>query len=181
MTRSSIASSSLIITLCAVYAGVALGHGILKMILNVYRGWVAQHVTRDLRKRVRALEVTVDPNPVAAERGIEISMIIAEAEPIGLFVAEALSEPLLQGGILVTVLAYMVHIDPWMTLIAAAIFIPAIRLRAADAGRDQPPHQLGHHHPPRPQREPDGSHDLAIRGRRQPAGGRIPGSIGCSP
>jgi hypothetical protein len=26
------------------------------MILNVYRGWVAQHVTRDLRKRVRALE-----------------------------------------------------------------------------------------------------------------------------
>ena len=114
----------LIITLCAVYAGVALGHGILKMILNVYRGWVAQHVTRDLRKRVRALEVKVNPNPVAEERGIEISMIIAEAEPIGLFVAEALSEPLLQGGILVTVLAYMVHIDPWMTLIAAAIFIP---------------------------------------------------------
>ena len=92
--------------------------------MNVYRGWVAQHVTRDLRKRVRALEAGAEPNPVAQERGVEISMIIAEAEPIGLFVAEALSEPLLQGGILVTVLAYMVHIDLWMTLIAAAIFVP---------------------------------------------------------
>src|SRR5215469_14642989 len=58
------------------------------------------------------------------ERGIEISMIIAEAEPIGMFVAGALSEPLLQIGILATVLAYMVHVDLWMTLIAAAIFVP---------------------------------------------------------
>ena len=114
----------LIITLCTVYAGVALGHGALKLVLNVYRGWVAQHVTRDLRKQVRALESGTTPNAVAQERGIEISMIIAEAEPIGLFVAEALSEPLLQGGILVTVLAYMIHVDLWMTLIAAAIFIP---------------------------------------------------------
>jgi len=114
----------LIITLCAVYAGVALVHGLLKMVLNIYRGWVAQHVTRDLRKRVRELEVGSEPNPKAEERGIEISMIITEAEPIGLFVAGALSEPLLEGGILATVLAYMVHIDLWMTVIAAAIFLP---------------------------------------------------------
>ena len=41
----------LIIVLCAVYAGVALVHGLLKLVLNVYRGWVAEYVTRDLRKR----------------------------------------------------------------------------------------------------------------------------------
>ena len=114
----------LIIVLCAVYAGVALVHGLLKLVLNVYRGWVAEYVTRDLRKRVRELEVGSEPNPISEERGIEISMIVSEAEPIGLFIAGALSEPLLQGGILATVLAYMVHIDPWMTLIAAAIFVP---------------------------------------------------------
>jgi ABC-type bacteriocin/lantibiotic exporter with double-glycine peptidase domain len=114
----------LIIVLCAVYAGVALVHGLLKLVLNVYRGWVAEYVTRDLRKRVRELEVGSEPNPMSEERGIEISMIVSEAEPIGLFIAGALSEPLLQGGILATVLAYMVHIDPWMTLIAAAIFVP---------------------------------------------------------
>src|SRR6516162_2246419 len=115
---------NLIIMLCAVYAGVALVHGLLKLTLNVYRGWVAEYVTRDLRKRVRELEAGSEANPISEERGIEISMIVAESEPIGLFVAGALSEPLLQGGILATVLAYMVHIDPWMTLIAAAIFVP---------------------------------------------------------
>jgi ABC-type multidrug transport system fused ATPase/permease subunit len=47
----------LIIVLCAVYAGVALVHGLLKLTLNVYRGWVAEYVTRDLRKRVCELQV----------------------------------------------------------------------------------------------------------------------------
>src|SRR5262249_23632795 len=82
-------------------------------------------ITRDLRRRVRALESGATASDLPPEeRGIEISMIIAEAEPIGLFVAGALSEPLLQIGILATVLAYMVHVDFWMTAIAAAIFVP---------------------------------------------------------
>jgi ABC-type bacteriocin/lantibiotic exporter with double-glycine peptidase domain len=51
---------------------------------------------------------------------------VAEAEPIGMFVAEAISEPLLQGGILASVLAYMVHIDLIMTLLAAALFLPQL-------------------------------------------------------
>ena len=114
----------LIVTLCAIYAGVVLAHGAIKLGLNLYRGWIAQRATRDLRKRVRALEVGVESTSKANDRGIEISMIIAEAEPIGLFVAEAVSEPLLQAGILASVLAYMIHIDRVMTLIAAIIFVP---------------------------------------------------------
>jgi ABC-type bacteriocin/lantibiotic exporter with double-glycine peptidase domain len=117
---------SLIITLCAVYAGVTLVHGLTKLVLNVYRAWVAQRATQELRKRVRALEVGTESNPETEDRGVEISMIVAEAEPIGMFVAEALSEPLLQGGILVSVLAYMFHIDPLMTFIAIAIFLPQL-------------------------------------------------------
>jgi ABC-type multidrug transport system fused ATPase/permease subunit len=123
-----------IVVLCAVYAGVTLVHGGIKLGLNIYRGWVAQRATRDLRRRVRALENDVfpdaggfgseGPSSETEERGIEISMIVAEAEPVGLFVAGALSEPLLQAGILATVFAYMVHVDVIMALIAAAIFVP---------------------------------------------------------
>jgi ABC-type bacteriocin/lantibiotic exporter with double-glycine peptidase domain len=51
-------------------------------------------------------------------------MIVAEVEPIGGFVGESVSEPLLQGGILASVLAYLIHIDPWMALGAFALFIP---------------------------------------------------------
>ena len=34
-------------------------------------------------------------------------MILAEAEPIGGFAGDSVSEPLLQGGVLLTVFAYM--------------------------------------------------------------------------
>jgi ABC-type multidrug transport system fused ATPase/permease subunit len=114
-----------IVTLCVVYAAVSLVHGGLKLGLNLYRAWIAQRATRDLRKRVRALAVAgTGPEPEAQERGIEIEMIVNESDPIGSFVAEAVSEPLLQGGILASVLAYMVHVDPVMTLLTAAIFVP---------------------------------------------------------
>jgi ABC-type bacteriocin/lantibiotic exporter with double-glycine peptidase domain len=112
-----------VVGLCAIYAGVALSHGAIKLGLNIYRGWVGQRAVRDLRESVRTLESAWVPSTNTEERGVEISMIIAEAEPVGLFVASALSEPLLQGGILASVFAYMVHIDPLMALIAAAIFV----------------------------------------------------------
>jgi ABC-type multidrug transport system fused ATPase/permease subunit len=113
---------SLIITLCAIYVGVVLGHGLIKMGLNIYRGWVGQRAVRNLRTRVRKLERGAAAVADSGERGIEISMIVAEAESVGLFVSSALSEPLLQGGILVSVFAYMVHIDWVMALIALGIF-----------------------------------------------------------
>ena len=113
---------SLILTLGAVYVGVVLGHGLIKMCLNIYRGWVGQRAVRNLRTRVRELEHGTAAVSDSGERGLEISMIVAEAESVGLFVASALSEPLLQGGILVSVFAYMVHIDWVMALIALGIF-----------------------------------------------------------
>src|SRR5271154_5681240 len=93
---------STILTLCAVYAGVALSHGAIKLSLNIYRGWVGQRAVRDLRERIRALESGLRPSFETGARGKEISMIVAEAEPVGLFVASALAEPLLQAGVLAT-------------------------------------------------------------------------------
>src|SRR5579859_6064158 len=113
----------MIVTLCAVYAGVALSHGAIKLGLNIYRGWVGQRAVRDLRERIRALESGLRLSAETGERGKEISMIVAEAEPVGLFVASAVAEPLLEAGILVTVFAYMVHIDTIMALIAAGLFL----------------------------------------------------------
>ena len=53
-------------------------------------------------------------------------MIVAEVEPLGGLVAEGISEPLLQTGILLSVLAYITHLDPWMALAAFAIFLPRL-------------------------------------------------------
>jgi ABC-type bacteriocin/lantibiotic exporter with double-glycine peptidase domain len=53
-------------------------------------------------------------------------MIVAEVESIGGFVGGSVSEPLLQGGILLSVLAYMIHVDLWMAGAAFALFVPQL-------------------------------------------------------
>jgi ABC-type multidrug transport system fused ATPase/permease subunit len=114
-----------VIMLCAAYAGVILVQGSTKLVLNVYRGWVGERATRDLRRRVHAvIEAPATSSPAAEAQGIAVSMIVAEVDPIGGFVGASISEPLLQGGILLSVLAYLVHLDPWMALGAFGLFVP---------------------------------------------------------
>jgi ABC-type multidrug transport system fused ATPase/permease subunit len=114
-----------VVGLCAVYAAVVLVQGGSKLGLNIYRGWVGERAKRDLRRRVHAVvEAPVATSPAAEAQGIAISMIVAEVEPIGGFVGESVSEPLLQAGIIASVLSYLVHIDPWMALAAFGLFIP---------------------------------------------------------
>ena len=114
-----------VIALCVVYAGVVLVQGGTKLVLNVYRGWVGERAVRDLRRRIHGvIEAPPTSSPAAEAQGIAISMIVAEVDPIGGFVGESVSEPLLQGGIMLSVLAYLVHLDPWMAFAAFALFVP---------------------------------------------------------
>ncbi len=53
-------------------------------------------------------------------------MIVAEVEPIGGFVGGSISEPLLQGGVLLSTVAYMIHVEPWMALTALLLFTPQL-------------------------------------------------------
>jgi ABC-type multidrug transport system fused ATPase/permease subunit len=116
-----------VILLCAAYAVTVLMQGGTKLCLNVYRSWVGERATRDLRRRVSRLinsNSTVSSTPEAG--GVQASMIIAEVEPIGGFVGGTFSEPLLQGGVLCSVLAYMIHLDFWMAGTAFVLFGPQL-------------------------------------------------------
>jgi ABC-type multidrug transport system fused ATPase/permease subunit len=120
-------SFSLVIVLCAVYAGTVLVQGGTKLVVNVYRAWVAERATRDLRRRVHALVSSTSAASSTPEaEGIQDSMIVSEVEPIGGFVGESIAEPLLQVGILCSVLAYMIHLDLWMAGAAVALFVPQL-------------------------------------------------------
>jgi ABC-type multidrug transport system fused ATPase/permease subunit len=119
----------LIVTLCAAYATAVLAQGATKLGLNIYRSWVGENATRDLRRRVLAylrIARVIVPGPEAS--GVGAAMIVAEVEPIGGFVGSSISEPLLQAGILLSVLAYIVHLDRWMAAAALAIFVPQLVL-----------------------------------------------------
>jgi ABC-type bacteriocin/lantibiotic exporter with double-glycine peptidase domain len=117
----------LVAVLCAVYAGTVLVQGGTKLVLNVYRGWVGERATRDLRRRVHVLVSSHSAASSTPEaEGVQASMIVAEVESIGGFVGGSVSEPLLQGGILCSVLAYMIHVDLWMAGTALALFVPQL-------------------------------------------------------
>ncbi|MBV8651064.1 MAG: ABC transporter ATP-binding protein [Alphaproteobacteria bacterium] len=118
-----------VIVLCLAYAGVVLFHGSTKLALNVYRGWIGERAGRDLRQRVSGLLNSVEGSPHVMETsGIGVSMVVSEVEPIGGFIGESLSEPLLQGGILLSVIAYMIHLETWMAAAALAFFLPQLVL-----------------------------------------------------
>lgn len=114
-----------IVFLAAAYFGLGLVEGLLKLGMNVYRGWVSESAVRWLRTSIASLSRIISTEqPSTKATGIEISMTLSEAEPIGNFVGSSVSEPLLQGGILVSVFVYMVYLQPLMALVAFGVFFP---------------------------------------------------------
>jgi hypothetical protein len=59
-----------------------------------------------------------------SEIGTHAAMVVSEAEPIGGFVGMAVSEPLLQVGILVSVIGYMTYLEPWALVLSAGFLLP---------------------------------------------------------
>ena len=107
--------------LAAAYAGVALVEQGLKLALNLYRAWVSEDAVRSLRKELEDVEDNKSGEDAA---GTHTAMAVAEAEPIGGFVGMAISEPLLQAGILISVVGYMAFIEPWTLVLSAGVLVP---------------------------------------------------------
>jgi ABC-type multidrug transport system fused ATPase/permease subunit len=116
-----------ILALALAYAGFALLEGAIKLGLNVYRGWVSERAVLQLRRRIGALTAAAaNAEDRAMAEGVEISMMLAESEPIGGFVGVSLSEPLLQGGILLSVFGYLAWLEPWMAVLSLLVFSPQL-------------------------------------------------------
>ena len=116
-----------IVRLAALYVGLAVAEGSTKLGLNMYRNWVGESAVRWLRlsifERARAADESF---PATAMEGTQLSIVIAEAEPIGGFVGDSISEPLLQFGILGAVTAYLIYLQPFMAIVVAIVFAPQI-------------------------------------------------------
>jgi ABC-type bacteriocin/lantibiotic exporter with double-glycine peptidase domain len=113
---------SAIVLLCAAYAVAVMTQGSVKLALNIYRAWVGERAKRNLR---RCVCVAAEGGSQTADaQGTAVSLMVAEVDPIGNFIGSAVSEPLLQAGILATVVAYIIHLDAWMGVAALALFIP---------------------------------------------------------
>lgn len=113
--------------LAIAYLAVALTEGGIKLVMNIYRAWLSENAVRHLR-RVLSRQIEHDARALhtADAEGLEISMILSEAEPVGGFVGLSVSEPILQGGILLSIFGYMVYLQPQMALLCLLVLSPQI-------------------------------------------------------
>ena len=109
-----------ILSLSMVYIGVALAEGGIKLALNIYRGWVSEGAVRHLRR------LTLHAESMQGGKGVELSMVLSEVEPVGGFIGAAVSEPLLQGGILFAIFGYMLYLQPGLALLSFLVFAPQL-------------------------------------------------------
>lgn len=130
--------------LSGVFLALVFVNGGFKYFINVYRGVMAERLLRRLRYLLfdRVLRFPV-PHFRKTSQGEIVSMITAEAEPLGGFFGEAISLPLYQGGILITISAFIFIQDPLMGLAAIAFYplqgylIPKLQKRVNLLGKQR--------------------------------------------
>jgi len=116
---------STILLLAGIYLAVSLTSGLTKLALNVYRNRVGENVVRELRTSIdQRISIDATKQKAAEAEGVEMSLIVAESEPVGQFVGSAASEVTLQGGILLTILGYLIYLQPIMALLVLAVLSP---------------------------------------------------------
>jgi len=113
-----------LIWLCGVYAVTALAQGLGKLAWNVYRNSVGEAASLRLRLDTFAAALRHPQADAANKEGVGVSIILSEADPVGLFVATSVSEPVLHGGVLISVFCYLLYLQPLMAMVALALFVP---------------------------------------------------------
>ncbi len=121
------ASYSSILSLVLLYVALVLSEGLIKLVLNVYRSWIGEAAIRWLRMFVLSVsDQSKTPPQGGMIEGVQLSIVLAEADPVGGFVGTGISEPLLQAGILFAVGGYLIFLQPSMTLVVALVFVPQL-------------------------------------------------------
>ena len=128
--------------LCALFLALVLLGGLLKYVTNVYVGVVAERMLRRLRYTLYSHVLRFPlPHLRRISQGELVQLINAETEPLGGFVGDALSVPAIQGGTLLTTLAFMFVQDPVLGLAAIALYplqvwlIPKLQARVNELGK----------------------------------------------
>lgn len=115
-----------VVMLAVVYAGIVLSEGLVKLLMNVYRGWIGEKAVRVLRLAASALVDSMPQRDSAGIQGVEISLILPEPEPIGGFAGVVVSELVLQAGTLLSAFGYMFVMQPVLAFVCLLIFLPQL-------------------------------------------------------
>jgi len=114
--------TTFLILLCFAFLAAVLGHGLMKMRINTMKGVLSERMLRRFRYQLisRALRF---PQPYfeRVSQGELVSMITAESEPMGGLMGDAISQPVLQAGQMITILSFLFLQSFWFGLAAVAL------------------------------------------------------------
>ena len=94
--------------LCALFLIAVLLHGVVKMHINTMKGVLSERLLRRLRYTLIA-RILRFPAPYfeRTSQGELVSMVTSEAEPMGGLMGDALAQPVLQAGQMLTILGFL--------------------------------------------------------------------------
>ncbi len=117
----------LLVILATIYLAVLLLQGGLKYALRLYQGWIGESTIRHCRRHLFGVHLDRRCTDSDGENsGRAVSIIGAEIDQLGGFVGEALSSPLVNGGMLIALFGYMLVVEPLIAGISVCFFLPQI-------------------------------------------------------
>lgn len=112
----------LLALLCAAFLLSVLLHGLLKMRINTMKGILSERMLRRLRYSLISRMLRF---PKAyfrrTSQGELVAMITGETEPMGGMMGDALTQPVLQAGQMITILVFLFLQSVWFGLAAVAL------------------------------------------------------------
>ena len=126
MIDDAITNSDLeqLLFLVGIYAIVIILQQGVKFTYNVLRGRMSEHLNRIMRGRIISLAKVGEQEEGSVNDGDTVSMLTGEVEPVGGFGGDAYAQIVTEGGVLLTIFAYMIYTEFWLALVAIAAFVP---------------------------------------------------------
>jgi ABC-type bacteriocin/lantibiotic exporter with double-glycine peptidase domain len=114
----------LLMWLGALYAFVAVLSAGLKYALRIYQGWLSESAIRYTRAHLGRIHQDRAGARDAEDKGSAVSIIGAEVEKLGGFVGDALSQPVVNLGMLVAIAGYMLVVEPLVAAVSLLFLLP---------------------------------------------------------
>ena len=117
-----IGQTTFLALLCIAYLIAVLLHGLLKMRINTMKGVLAERMLRRFRY-ILIDRILRFPKPYfeRTSQGELVSMVTSESEPMGGMMGDAISQPVLQAGQMLTILSFLFIQSLWFGLAAIAL------------------------------------------------------------
>ncbi|MGR3802731.1 ABC transporter transmembrane domain-containing protein [Marinibacterium profundimaris] len=111
-----------LVVLCVLFLAAVVASGLFKMRINTYKGTVSERMLRRLRYQLMSRMMRF-PAPYfrTTSQGELVSMVTAEAEPMGGLMGDLIAQPVFQAGQMLTIVTFLFMQSVWFGLASIAL------------------------------------------------------------